>query len=55
MVRSMMSFSSLLMFFWGYALETMTCLRILATFKLVPLTPKEMWKGCKPNLQHIHS
>ena len=53
-VRSMMSFSSLPVFFWGYALDTTTYLLNLMPSKWVPLTPKKIWKGLKPNLQHIH-
>ena len=49
-----MGFLSLFISFWGYALETIVYTLHLMPYKLVPLTPREMWKGCKPSLQHIH-
>ena len=54
MVRSMMSFSSFPVSFWGYALDTMTYLLNLVSSKSVPLTPTKIWIGRKPTLQHIH-
>ena len=53
MVRSMMSYSTLSISFWGYALETAMYLLNLAPSKAVPLTPKELWSGRKPSLQHL--
>ncbi|RVW45679.1 hypothetical protein CK203_101179 [Vitis vinifera] len=54
MVKSMMSFLSLPVSFWGYALDTAPYFLNLVTSKTVPLTPIKMWKGRKPSLQHIH-
>ena len=53
-VRSVMSFSSLPISFWGDVLDTMTYLINLVSSKSIPLTFIEMWKGRKPSLQHIH-
>ena len=53
-VRYMMNFSSLSLFFGGYTLHTTTYLLNLVSFKSVPLTPTKMWRGLKHNLQHIH-
>ena len=53
MVRSMMSYSTLPISFGGYALETAMYLLNLAPSKAVPLTPKELWSGRKPSLQHL--
>ena len=53
MVRSMLSYSSLPISFWGYALETATYLLNLILSKLVSKTPTELWKGRKPSLNHI--
>ena len=50
----MMSVSSLLISFWGYALNTIAYFLNLVPFKSIPLTTTEIWKGCKPSLQHIH-
>ena len=51
MVRSIMSFSSLPISIWGYALSTMTFLLNLAPSKLVSLNSLEMWKGIKLELE----
>ena len=51
MVRSIMSFSSLHISIWGYALSTMTFLLNLAPSKLVSLNSLEMWKGIKLELE----
>ena len=53
MVRSMLSYSSLPISFWGYALETATYLLNLIPSKLVSKTPTELWNGHKPSLNHI--
>ena len=50
MVRSMLSYSSLPISFWGYALETATYLLNLIPSKSVSKTPIELWNGCKPSL-----
>ena len=53
MVRSMMSFSTLPLSFWGYALETTTYILNAVPSKSVPKTPMEMWTYRKLNLSHI--
>ena len=53
MVRSMLSYSSLPESFWGYALETAAYILNLVPSKSVSKTPTELWKGRKPNLNHI--
>ena len=53
MVRSMLSYSSLPISFWGYSLETATYLLNLIPSKSVSKTPIEFWNGCKPCLNHI--
>ncbi|GJS65218.1 zinc finger, CCHC-type containing protein [Tanacetum coccineum] len=53
MVRSMMSRATLLISFWGYALETATHILKLIPTKKVLKTPFEMWKGKRPSLGHI--
>ena len=54
MMRSMFSYSSLPISFWGYALQTAVYVLNLVPFKSVPKTPLELWNGCKPSLRHIH-
>ena len=53
MVMSMMSFSTLPLSFWGYALETTTYILNVVLSKSVPKTPMEMWTCRKLNLSHI--
>ena len=53
MVRLMLSYSSLPISFWGYALETATYLLNLIPYKSVSKTPTELWNGRKPSLNHI--
>ena len=53
MVRSMLNYSSLHESFWGYALETAAYILNLVPSKSVSKTPIELWKGCKPSLNHI--
>ena len=53
MVRSMPSYSSLPISFWGYALETATYILNLVPSKSVSKTPTELWNGRKPSLNHI--
>ena len=48
MVRSMMSFSKLLILLWGYALETSVLVLNVLPSKYVASTPYEIWKGKKP-------
>ena len=43
MVRLMMSYASLPVSFWGYALETTQYLLNLVPSKMISTTPKELW------------
>ena len=52
MVRFMMSYASLLVSFWGYALETAQYLLNLVPSKVISATPKELRSGRKPSLGH---
>ena len=54
MVRSMMSYSTLLISFWGYALNTTIHLLNLIPSKSVPKTPMELWSGRKPSMRYLH-
>ena len=45
MVRSMMSYASLPVSFWGYALETTQYLLNLVPSKVISTTPKKLWIG----------
>ena len=54
MVRSMMSYSTLPISFWGYALNTAMCLPNLVPSKFVPKTLVELWNGRKPSMRHLH-
>ncbi|GJS69624.1 retrotransposon protein, putative, ty1-copia subclass [Tanacetum coccineum] len=53
MVRSMMIQATLLISFWGYALETTAHILNLVPSKKVLKTAFEMWKGKRPSLGHI--
>ncbi|KAH9679182.1 Integrase catalytic domain-containing protein [Citrus sinensis] len=53
MVRSMLSYSSLPISFWGLALETAVYLLNLVPSKSMPKTPIELWSGRKPSLRHV--
>ncbi|KAH9704344.1 hypothetical protein KPL70_011418 [Citrus sinensis] len=53
MMRSMLSYSSLPISFWGLALETAVYLLNLVPSKSVPKTPIELWSGRKPSLRHF--
>ncbi|KAH9698582.1 hypothetical protein KPL71_024056 [Citrus sinensis] len=53
MMRSMLSYSSLPISFWGLALETAVYLLNLVPSKSVPKTPIELWSGHKPSLRHV--
>ncbi|GJY59247.1 putative RNA-directed DNA polymerase [Tanacetum coccineum] len=53
MVRSMMCRATLLISFWGYALETVAHILNLVPTKKVLKTPFKMWKGKRPSLGHI--
>ena len=54
MVRSMMSYSTLLISFWGHALKPAMYILNLVPSKLVPNTPKELWSGRKPSMKYLH-
>ena len=53
MVRSMMSYSTLPLSFWGYALQTACYILNQVPTKSTPRTPYELWKGKKPSLGHM--
>ncbi|KAK0577350.1 hypothetical protein LWI29_031736 [Acer saccharum] len=53
MVRSMLSYSTLPISFWGYALPTAIYILNDVPSKSVPKTPHELWTGRKPSLQHL--
>ena len=52
MVRSMMSYSTLPVSFWGYALMTAVDILNVVPSKTVSKTPLELWNGQKPSLRH---
>ena len=54
MVRSMMSYSTLPISFWGYTLNTTMYLLNLVPLKFVPKTPVELWNGRKSSMRHLH-
>ena len=54
MVRSMMSYSTLPISFWGYALNTVMYFLNLVPSKSVPKIPVELWNGRKPSIRHLH-
>ena len=54
MVRSMMSYSTLPISFWGYTLNTAIHLLNLVPSKFVPKTPMELWSGHKPSMKYLH-
>lgn len=54
MVRSMLSYSTLPISFWGYALSTAMHLLNLVPSKSIPKTPMELWSGCKPSMRYLH-
>ena len=53
MVRSMMSFATLPVSFWGYALETACYILNNVPSKSVNKTSYEIWTGRKPRLSHL--
>ena len=53
MVRSMMSYSSLPISFWGYSLQTAVYILNVVPSKSIPQTPLELWNGYKPSLRHF--
>ena len=54
MVRSMMSYSTLPISFWRYALKTAMHLLNLVPSKYIPKTPMELWSGRKPSMRYRH-
>ena len=54
MVRSMMSYSTLPISFWGYALNTAMNLLNLVPSKSIPKTPVELWNRRNPSMRHLH-
>ena len=55
MVRSMISYLTLPISFWGYALNTVIHLLNLVPSKSVPKTPMELWSGHKPSMRYLHN
>ena len=53
MVRSMMSYASLLVSFWGYVLEIAQYLLNLVPSNVISTTPKKLWTGRKPSLGYV--
>ena len=53
MITSIMSYSELPLFLRGYALEIAIYILNLVQSKSIPKTPREMWIGRKPFLQHL--
>ena len=49
-----MSYSTLPISFWGYALNTTMYLLNLVPSKSVPKTPVELWNRRKPSMRHLH-
>ena len=54
MVKSAMSYSTLPISFWGYALNTAMYLLNLVSSKFVPKTPVDLWNSRKPSMRHLH-
>nr|GEX17597.1 putative retrotransposon protein [Tanacetum cinerariifolium] len=53
MVRSMMSLSTLPLFFWDYALESAARILNMVSTKKVDKTPYELWHGKVPKLSYL--
>ena len=53
MVRSMMSYSSLPISFWGYSLQIAIYILNVVPSMLIQKTPLELWNGHKPRLRHF--
>ena len=49
-----MSYLTLPISFWGYALEIAMHILNLVQSKSVPNTPMELWSGCKPSMKYLH-
>ena len=54
MTRPMISYSTLPISIWGYALKTAMHILNLVPSKPIPNTPKELWNGRKPNMKYLH-
>ena len=50
----MMSYLTLPISFWGYALKTAMHILNLVPSKSVPNTSKELWSGRKPSMKYLH-
>ncbi|PPZ05609.1 hypothetical protein C5P41_24865, partial [Escherichia coli] len=53
MVRSMMSYTDMQIFFWGFTLESALYILNRIPSKSVSSTPYEIWHGRKPSLKHV--
>ena len=53
MVRSIMSYSSLPISFWGYSLQIVVYILNVVPSKSIQKTPLELWNGHKPSLRHF--
>ena len=53
MVKSMMSYFSLPIPFWGYSLQTSVYILNVVPSKSIQKTPLELWNGHKPSLRHF--
>ena len=49
-----MSYLTLPISFWGYALNTTIHLLNLVPSKYFAKTPMELWSGCKPSIRYLH-
>ena len=54
MVRIILSYLTLPISFWGYALNTVMYLLNLVLLKSVPKTPVKLWIRRKPRMRHLH-
>ena len=54
MVRSILSYSTQPISFWGYALSTAMYLLNLLPSKFVSKTSVELWTRRKPSMRHLH-
>ena len=50
-----MSYSTLPISFWGYALNTAMYLLNLTPLKSIPKTPMKLWIERKPSIRHLHT
>ena len=50
----MISYSSLPVNFWGYAISTAVNILNVVPSKSISKTPLELWNGRKPSLRHYH-